>query len=91
MDGPSFPSARVGWWAIATSTWQRARKDNLSALAAAAAFYALLSIFPTITAVVSLYGLVADRTLTERQVAAMEGVLPPEALKLVATWLQALI
>jgi membrane protein len=91
MDGPSFPAARIGWRAIITSTWQRARKDNLSALAAAAAFYALLSIFPTITAVVSLYGLVADRTLTERQVAAMEGVLPPEALKLVATWLKALI
>jgi membrane protein len=66
-------------------------KDNLSALAAAAAFYALLSIFPALTAVVSLYGLVADPTMVERQVAAMEGVLPPEALKLVATWLQALI
>jgi membrane protein len=91
MDGSSFPAARIGWWTIVTSTWQRARKDNLSALAAAAAFYALLSIFPTITAVVSLYGLVADPVLAEQQVVAMEGVLPPEALKLIATWLQALV
>ena len=66
-------------------------KDNLSALAAASAFYALLSIFPTLTALVSLYGLVADPTMVERQVAAMEGILPPEAVKLVATWLQALV
>jgi membrane protein len=66
-------------------------RDNLSALAAAAAFYVLLSIFPTLTALVSLYGLVADPVMAERQVAAMQGVLPPEALKLVAVWLQALV
>jgi len=74
-----------------TCTWQRIFRDNLSALAAAAAFYALLSIFPTLTALVSLYGLVADPAMAERQVAAMQGVLPPEALKLVAAWLQALV
>jgi membrane protein len=72
-------------------TWRGIYKHNLSALAAAAAFYALLSIFPTLTALVSLYGLVADPAMAERQVAAMEGVLPPEALKLVATWLEALV
>jgi membrane protein len=71
--------------------WQRICRDNLSALAAAAAFYALLSIFPTLTALVSLYGLIADPAIAERQVAAMGGLLPPEALKLVATWLQALV
>jgi len=76
---------------IMTGTWQRIRHDNLSALAAAAAFYVLLSIFPTLTALVSLYGLVADPVMAERQVAAMQGVLPPEALKLVAAWLQALV
>jgi len=79
------------WWTILAHTWQRVGKDNLSALAAAIAFYALLSIFPTLTAVVSLYGLVADPSLVEREVAALEGILPPEAVKLVAVWLQALI
>jgi membrane protein len=87
----SWSAARTNWWPIVTSTWRRIRKDNLSALAAAAAFYALLSIFPTLTALVSLYGLFADPIMVERQVAAMEGVLPPEALKLVSTWLQALV
>jgi membrane protein len=55
------------------------------------AFYALLSIFPALTAVVSLYGLVADRTAIEQQVTAMQGVLPPEAVKLVADWLHTLL
>ena len=91
MEGSSCSAARIGWWTIITCTWQRISKDNLSALAAAAAFYALLSIFPTLTALVSLYGLIADPAMAERQVAAMQGVLPPEALKLVATWLQALV
>ena len=66
-------------------------KDNISALAAGAAFQALLSLFPTLTAVVSLYGLVADPKMVERQITAMQGVLPPEAVKLIATWLQALV
>jgi uncharacterized BrkB/YihY/UPF0761 family membrane protein len=50
-------------------------KDNLSALAAGAAFQALLSLFPTLTAVVSLYGLVADPNMVARQITAMQGVL----------------
>ncbi len=79
------------WWTILTHTWQRVSKDNLSGLAAGAAFYALLSIFPTLTALVSLYGLVADPNMVARQVTTMEGILPPEAVKLVATWIQIFI
>ena len=79
------------WWAILSATWRRIGKDNLSALAAGAAFQALLTIFPTLTAVVSLYGLGADPSTVERQVTAMQGVLPPEAVKLIATWLEALV
>jgi membrane protein len=91
MERSSCSAARVGLWTFITFTWRRIYRHNLSALAAAAAFYALLSIFPTLTALVSLYGLVTDPAMAERQVAAMAGVLPPEALKLVATWLQALV
>jgi len=81
----------ASWWAILAATRRRMGKDNLSALAAGAAFQALLSLFPTLTAVVSLYGLVADPNMVERQITAMQGVLPPEAVKLIATWLQALV
>ena len=91
MEAPSRPHARAGGWAIIALTWRKMGKDNVSALSAAAAFYALTSIFPTLTALVSIYGLVADPGMAERQAAAMAGVLPPEAIKLVATWLQAVI
>jgi len=78
------------WWAILAATWRRISGDNLSALAAGAAFQALLTIFPMLTAVVSLYGLGADPNMVEHQVTAMHGVLPPEAVKLIATWLHTL-
>jgi membrane protein len=84
-------SDMASWWAILAATRRQMVKDNISALAAGAAFQSLLSLFPTLTAVVSLYGLVADPNMVERQITAMQGVLPPEAVKLIATWLQALV
>src|SRR5271155_5590861 len=66
-------------------------KDSLSILAAGVAFQTFFSLFPTLTAVVSLYGLVADPGMVGRQISAVQGVLPPEAVKLIATWLQALV
>jgi membrane protein len=84
-------SDMASWWAILAATRRQMGKDNISALAAGAAFQSLLSLFPTLTAVVSLYGLVADPNMVERQITAMQGMLPPEAVKLIATWLQALV
>jgi len=78
-------------WAILRATGRRIGRDNLSALSAGAAFQALLTIFPALTAVVSIYGLVADPNMVERQIATIRGVLPPEAVTLIATWLHALV
>src|SRR3954471_4523953 len=80
--------ARV--WAILTATRRRIGKDNLSALTGGAAFQALLTLFPALTTAVSVYGLVADPNMVERQITTMHGVLPPEAVRLIATWLEAL-
>jgi membrane protein len=81
----------TSWWAILLATQRRMRQHNVSSLAAGAAFQSLLSLFPTLTAAVSLYGLVADPNMVELQITAMQGVLPPEAVKLIATWLEALV
>ena len=40
--------------------WDEIGKDNMSIIAAGCAFYALLALFPAITALVAVYGLVAD-------------------------------
>src|SRR6185437_11667385 len=86
-----FRAVVQAWSTILACTWRRVGKDNLSALAAGAAFYALLSIFPALTAAVSVYGLIADPSMVERQIAVIQGVLPPEAVTLIATWLQAFV
>jgi membrane protein len=50
-----------------------------------------LSIFPGMTALISIYGLVADPAVIERQVAALSEVLPQAALKLLSDQLHGLI
>ena len=75
----------AGWWTILVVTWRRMGEDSLLILTAGVAFQTFFSLFPTLTAVVSLYGLVADPGMVERQISAVQGVLP-EAVKQVATW-----
>jgi membrane protein len=66
-------------------------EDNVGTLAAGVAFYAMLSIFPALTAAVSLYALVADPSTIEKQITAMQAALPPEAVKLITDWLHTLL
>lgn len=82
---------KAGWWAILKRTWAQISEDNVSMLAGGVAFFAMLSIFPALTAMVSLYGLVADPATVEQQVAALGSVLPPEALGIISNWLHSLV
>lgn len=62
--------------------WRRSTETNLSLLAAAVAFYMMLSLFPALTTLISAYGLIADPQSVARQLDLMRGVLPQEALVL---------
>ncbi|MGH7092380.1 MAG: YihY/virulence factor BrkB family protein [Stellaceae bacterium] len=66
-------------------------RNHISIMAAAIAYYTMLSIFPGMTAVVLTYGLVADPATIERFVGELAGVLPAEALTLLANQLHRLI
>src|SRR5205807_1273683 len=72
--------ARPGWWRILANTWTELDRDHVSIMAAGIAFYALLSIFPGMSALISIYGLAADPAVIERQLNAVSGILPQEAL-----------
>jgi membrane protein len=71
--------------------WQSIGRHNISIMAAGIAYYAMLSIFPGMSALVLTYGLVADPQTIERHVSTLTGVLPEEALKLLADQLNALV
>jgi membrane protein len=83
--------ARPGWWTILTNFWAELDRDHVSIMAAGVAFYALLSIFPGMSALISVYGLVSDPATIEHQLNSLAGVLPQEALKLLSDQLHALV
>ena len=57
---------------------ERDGRDSLSLVAAGVAFYGLLSLFPAITVLVSIYGLVVEPQAAQQQVAALGEVLPQD-------------
>jgi membrane protein len=73
----------AGWLDILRRVKQQLAEDNLSLVAAGAAFYGLLAIFPALAALVSLYGLFTDPETVQRQMQAVQSVLPPESAQLI--------
>jgi membrane protein len=82
---------RPGWGKILANTWAELDRDHVSIMAAGIAFYALLSIFPGMSALISVYGLAADPAVIERQLNAISGILPREALTLLSDQLHTLV
>lgn len=88
---PADVPPRAGWlpdqWAwwkdVAVETYAAMSKDRLTAVAAGVVFYALLAIFPTITAFVSFYGLFADAGTVQNHLSLLSNVLPADGLKIV--------
>lgn len=83
-DSPAVIPPR-GWLEVLRRVWDEIGKDNMSIIAAGCAFYALLALFPAITALVAIYGIVADPSTIEQQIGALGGVVPKEALDLLNT------
>jgi membrane protein len=65
-----------GWKTIVRRTIAEFSEDRIPAVAAGSTFFALLALFPALAVFVSLYGLVGDVEGAQRQIAALEGVLP---------------
>jgi membrane protein len=80
-----------GWGGVIAELWAGLDHDNISVIAAGVAFYGLLAIFPGMSALISVYGLVADPVVIEGEVVTLSGVLPQEALKLLSDQLHSLI
>ena len=53
-------------------------KDNISIVAAGVAFYFFLALFPTLAAIISIYGLVTDPMEVERQMEQLAAHLPQD-------------
>ena len=74
-----------GWWQITRRAWKEAKADRVPLLGAGVAFYAFLSLFPAMIALVLLYGLVADPDQITDQVASFTSALPDDACRLITS------
>ena len=93
-DRPSLQPRRrkrLGWGRILATVWNETERDHLSVMAAGVAFWTFLSIFPAMSALISIYGLVADPAVIAQQVENLSGVLPQSALDLLSMQLHRLI
>jgi membrane protein len=73
-----------GWKAVIHRTLRDMISDRISLIAAGCTFYAVLALFPAISMLVSLYGLVFDPNTVEPQLQVLQRLLPPESFHLIA-------
>jgi membrane protein len=73
----------AGWLDIAWRVKQKIEKDKLTMLAAGIAFYALLSLFPAIAAIISLWALVLDPQDMVRQIGELARIFPLQGAELI--------
>ncbi len=73
----------LGWWTILKRTFAEVSSDRVLAVAGGVTFYGLLSLFPAITVLVSLYGLVADPADISQHLQLLSSFLPQGALSII--------
>lgn len=72
-----------GWKDIFWRTLEEVQKDRLLAIAAGVVFYALLAIFPAITALVSMYGLFTPPATINQHLVFLSDVMPDGAVGII--------
>ncbi|XSG82573.1 MAG: YihY/virulence factor BrkB family protein [Methyloligella sp. ZOD6] len=73
----------IGWIQIAHRVWHESGRDNLSVVSAGCAFYALFAIFPALSGLISLYGLMASPATVEQHFSILDALLPEQAYQMV--------
>jgi membrane protein len=79
-----------GWWDITWRVVKRLGTDNITLVSGGVAMYALLSVFPALAAIISIYGVFASPADVIKQMSAFSGVLPPGVWQIFSTQLQTL-
>ena len=69
--------------AVVRGAFRASITDRMTLSAAGCAFYATLALFPAISTLISIYGLVFDREAVASQLQAVQEVLPPPAFSLI--------
>jgi membrane protein len=84
-------AARPGWSVVAARLWRRMRAARVSLIAAGCAFYATLALFPGLSVLISLYGLMFNPVSVVPQLRVLRDVLPPATWVLISERVHALV
>lgn len=76
---PQGVAPESGWWATIKRTATEFQEDNLTDWAAALTYYALLSLFPALIAMVSLIGIFGDPRATTQSLTEIITEIGPES------------
>jgi membrane protein len=71
------------WYELLGQTLRASTTDRVSLAAAGCAFYATLALFPAISMLISVGGMVLDPVTAEQQLSVLSGLLPPPAFSLI--------
>lgn len=82
-DTPAEIPAR-GWMDVLKRTIRETGKDRVVSFAGGITFFALLALFPAITALVSIYGLFADRAAMAEHLNLLSGFVPASGMEIIA-------
>ncbi len=72
-----------GWKEILRRTFREISQDRVLSVAGGVAFFVLLAVFPTVTAFISIYGLVADPSMIATHLNDLSTILPAGAVQVV--------
>lgn len=81
---------RRDWRSILVATGERIGRDNVSVLAAGVAFYIFVAIPSSLTAIVSIYGLMFNPLQVENQIGSLIGLLPSDVIDILNNFLKLL-
>lgn len=88
-ESPSEIPAK-GWKDVLWRVYSEVMADRVTLIAAGATYYIVLSIFPGMGVLVSVYGLLSDPADIARQMSFLRDILPPGSFDLLQPQLQAL-
>ena len=73
-----------GWWDIALRLKDRIAQDRIGLIAAGVAFFGLLALFPAISAMIAISGLLVDPTQVVDQLNGFANVVPQEVIEIIS-------
>lgn len=81
----------ISVWKLLLAVWQTASEKHVGLIAAGVAFFGMFGIFPAMAAVIAVFGMLADPVVIAEQMTLMEGIIPPDAYRILAIQVNRLV